>query len=176
MIISKEEWEKKVYGFVDETKRIVYNMSDPDNFLPTALLMNRQGEGMIMILKLDKHDVYTAVTRLAFQEQSECIAVCSNTWYIEREAMRKYIDEDGELDYDGPPPSQHPDRKEAFHFWAAYGDKQMGVILPYTRRADGSVKNFEKEKRFGFDDDNNTLKNYLWDAAIERMRNEDFKP
>jgi len=162
-MVSRKKWERRIDDFVEETKRIVYNMSDPDGFLPTALLLNSQEEAMVMVLDLDKHDVYTAITRLAFQMQTECIAVCFNTWYVE------------DFDTEGLPPSQHPDRKEGLNFWAAYGKEQMGVIVPYTRQANKKVKDFGEEKRFGFDNESN-LKNFLWDAAIEKMRSEDFKP
>ena len=175
-MISRKKWERQIDDFVEQTKRIVFNMSDPDNYVPTALLLNSQGEGIVMVLDLDKHDVYTAVTRLAFQTQSECIAVCFNTWYVESEDLDKYRKEDGELEYDGLPPSQHPDRKEGIHFWAAYGEEQMGLVVPYTRQANKKVKDFGEEKRYGFDDDGSTMKNYLWDAAIEQMRSKDFKP
>ena len=174
-MISKKIWERKIDDFVEQTKRIVFNMSDPDNYLPTALLLNSQGEAIIMVLKMDKHDVYTAITRLAFQTQSECIAVCSNMWYVEATDLDEKEYKDGEK-YEGLPPSQHPDRKEGFHFWAAYGKEQFGLILPYTRQANKKIKDFGEEIRFGFDDDDNRWVNYLWDDAIERMRSEDFKP
>ena len=175
-MINRKKWERQIDDFVEETKRIVFNMSDPDNYVPTALLLNSQGEGIVMVLDLDKHDVYTAVTRLAFQTQSECIAVCSSTWYVESEDLEKYRKEDGELEYDGLPPSQHPDRKEGFYFWAAYGKEQMGLVVPYTRQANKKIKDFGEEIRAGFDDKNARFENYLWDAAMERMRSKDFKP
>lgn len=174
--MSRKKWERRIDDFVEQTKRIAFNMSDPDNYIPTALLLNSQGEATIMVLKLDKHDVYTAITRLAFQTQSECIAVCSNMWYVDRIKTDEYTNKDGEVEYDGLPPSQHPDRKEGLHFWAAYGKEQMGLIVPYTRQANKKIKDFGKEIRVGFDDDNNRFENYLWDAAMERMRSEDFKP
>ena len=89
-MINRKKWERQIDDFVEQTKRIVFNMSDPDNYVPTALLLNSQGEGIVMVLDLDKHDVYTAVTRLAFKTQSECIAVCFNTWYVESEDLDKY--------------------------------------------------------------------------------------
>jgi len=174
--MSRKKWERRIDDFVEETKRIVYNMSDPDNYLPTALLLNSQGEAIIMVLELDKHDVYTAITRLAFQTQSECIAVCSSMWYVDSIKTDEYTNKDGEVKYDGVPPSQHPNRKEGFYFWAAYGKEQMGLIVPYTRQANKKIKDFGKEIRAGFGDENNRFENYLWDAAIEQMRSEDFKP
>jgi len=175
-MISRKKWERRIDDFVEETKRIAYNMSDPDNYVPTALLINSQGEAIIMVLELDKHDVYTAITRLAFQTQSECIAVCSNMWYVDRIKADEYTNKDGEVEYDGLPPSQHPDRKEGFHFWAAYGKEQMGLIVPYTRQANKKIQDFGEEIRAGFDDDDTRFENYLWDAAMERMRSKDFKP
>lgn len=174
-MISKKIWERKIDDFVEQTKRIVFNMSDPDNYVPTALLLNSQGEAIIMVLKMDKHDVYTAITRLAFQTQSECIAVCSNMWYVEATGLDENEYKDGKK-YEGLPPSQHPNRKEGFHFWAAYGKEQFGLILPYSRQANKKIKDFGEEIRFGYDDDDNRWVNYLWDDAIERMRSEDFKP
>ena len=174
-MINRKKWERQIDDFVEQTKRIVFNMSDPDNYVPTALLLNSQGEGIVMVLDLDKHDVYTAITRLAFQTQSECIAVCSNMWYVESTDLDENEYKNGKK-YEGLPPSQHPNRKEGFHFWAAYGKEQFGLILPYTRQANKKIKDFGEEIRFGFDDDDNRWVNHLWDAAIERMRSEDFKP
>lgn len=169
-MISRKKWERQIDDFVEQTKRIAFNMSDPDDYLPTALLLNSQEEAIVVVLQLDKQDdVYTAITRLAFQTQSECIAVCSNMWYVGRKV-------DGEVEYDGPPPSQHPDRKEGFYFWAAYGKEQMGLIVPYTRQANKKIKDFGEEIRAGFDDDDTRFENNYWDAAMERMRSEDFKP
>ena len=176
-MISRKKWERRIDDFVEQTKRIAFNMSDPDDFLPTALLLNSQGEATIMVLKLDKHDVYTAITRLAFQTQSECIAVCSNMWYVDSIKTDEYPNKDGEVEYAGLPPSQRPDRKEGFHFWAAYGKEQMGLIVPYTRQANNKkIKDFGKEVGARFGDENNRWVNNLWDAAIERMRSKDFKP
>jgi len=104
-----------------------------------------------------------------------------NTWIVPPEALTDddfEIDENGERgEWRGVMPSEHPNRLEALNLWATYGKKQMQLTIPYTRQPNGKVKNFSKEIRYGFNEDSDiTMKNYLWLAALERMRNKDFKP
>lgn len=175
--MSIKKWERKIDEFMEQTKRIVYSMSDPDNYQPTAIFTVNDNEVALAVVPADKHDVYTVVTNMAFQMQTECIAVCMNSWIVTSPRDEDYEkDENGKPRWVGPMPSQHPNRVEALQIWASYGDKQMQLMLPYDRQKNGKVKNFQKEIRMGFNDEGAEVVNYLWNDAIERMRSKDFKP
>ena len=58
--------------------------------------------------------------------------------------------------------------------WAAYGKEQFGHIAQFTRKPNGSVLKYT-DMDFSSDDENVTMKNYLWDSVVEKMRSEEFK-
>lgn len=175
-MMSIKKWERKIDEFMEQTKRMVYSMSDPDNYQPTAIFTVNDNDVALAVVPMNKHDVYTVVTNMAFQMQTECIAVCMNSWIVISPRDEDYEKvENGKPRWVGPMPSQHPDRVEALQLWASYGDKQMQLMVPYDRQKNGKVKNFQEEIRMGFNDEGAEVVNYLWNDAIERMRSKDFK-
>ena len=176
-MINIKKWERMLEQFMEQTKSIVYNLDDPDRYIPTALLANNDDVTLAVLTGMDKYDVYTVVTNMAFQNQTECIAVCMNTWIVQAYGEEDFeVNEDGDKEYVGPIPSQHPNKREALNLWASYGAKQMQLTVPYDRQSSGKVKNFLEEIRFDFDDEEMTLENYLWLDALAAMRDKDFKP
>ena len=73
-MINEKKWRREVEDFLEETKRIVYNMKDPDDFIPTALVAIDDRKSIICVMPVDKYDFYEIVVKLAFQHQTECIA------------------------------------------------------------------------------------------------------
>jgi hypothetical protein len=177
-MINEKKWRREVEDFLEETKRIVYNMKDPDDFIPTALVAIDDRNSIICVMPVDKYDFYEIVVKLAFQHQTECIATILNSWIIPPEGFRDE-DFDGPQtkamdNYIGPMPSKHPNRAEALNLWAAHGNTQFGAVIQFERNPDGSVKKFNRLSMV--DDEKVVIKNRLWDNALEALRSKDFKP
>jgi hypothetical protein len=172
-MMDKKKWKLKIHDFFDQTKRILYNMKDPDDYAPTAMLA--KGEEIIIgVIPTDKYTFYEMIGNLAFQHQTECIATAMVCWMIPPDGIRpEDMSEDKE--WIGPQPSKHPNRKEAIQIWAAYGKEQFGHIAEFTRRPNGRVLKYT-DIDFDMDDEKVTIKNYLWETVVNAMRDKEFKP
>ena len=172
-MMSKKKWKMKVLDFLDQTKRIIYNMTDPDDFAPTAMMA--KGEKIIVgVVPTDKYSFYEIIGNLAFQHQTECIATAMVSWFIPPDGMRDEDKVDGK--WVGPMPSKHPNREEAVIIWAAHGKEQFGHMAQFTRKPNRSVLKYTDVDLGSSDDEDVTLKNYLWDSVVDAMRDKDFKP
>ena len=165
-MISKKEWKKKVLDFQEQTKRIIYNMKDPDNFAPTMMLWD--GEKLsVGVIPMDKYDFHELIVRIAIANEVECISTAMVMWYIPPEAIREE-DKDKDGKYIGPMPSKHPKRKEGLVTWSAYGKEQFAYVTSFTRNSDGSVNKYtELDLPEGGD---MMFKNNLYDRAYEALQ------
>ena len=182
-ITKKSEWMEFCYDTMDVTKRIAYNLDDPDDHIPIAMVVDSEGKTALIQLGglPSKQMAYAALVEIAKELKAHSVATIFSCWSVRPsiEELRKHSP-DGATDeeiaenlaenfaenYQGPAVRDHPDRVEGFMLWGAYGLEQFGLLVPYERTESGNIKKFLEEEIMN---DGELIRNFLWEEAYNEL-------